>query len=155
MVHNDLVTIALIERQVFPLPWSLEMMTAELKKPNCRGLVATLDGVIIGYLLVTCLGDAEHIMTFAVVPQQQNQRVGGMLLEAVLADDARRYTLEVRPSNTAALRLYARHGFLVAGLRRRYYADNGEDALVMWRTPSTLKGLLHDVPAFAADFPRV
>jgi ribosomal-protein-alanine N-acetyltransferase len=57
-----------------------------------------------------------------------------------------RLTLEVRESNQGAIDLYARFGFLAAGIRRRYYQDNGEDALIMWRTPSTLEGRLDDVP---------
>ena len=55
-------------------------------------------------------------------------------------------TLEVRPSNQPAIALYERFGFLAAGMRRRYYQDNGEDALIMWRTPATLEGRLDDVP---------
>ena len=58
----------------------------------------------------------------------------------------RAITLEVRRSNQPAIRLYEREGFRAAGLRRRYYQDNGEDALVMWRTPATLAGHLDDVP---------
>ena len=61
-------------------------------------------------------------------------------------DPAARYTLEVRQSNHSAIHLYEREGFRAAGLRRRYYQDNGEDALIMWRTPATLSGSLHDVP---------
>ncbi|HXP29176.1 MAG TPA: hypothetical protein VN804_05435, partial [Solirubrobacteraceae bacterium] len=57
-----------------------------------------------------------------------------------------RYTLEVRRSNAVAIHLYEREGFRAAGTRRRYYQDNGEDALVMWRTPATLEGSLQDVP---------
>jgi ribosomal-protein-alanine N-acetyltransferase len=57
------------------------------------------------------------------------------------------FTLEVRRSNEGAIALYERDGFRVAGLRRRYYQDNGEDALIMWRTPATLEGRLDDVPA--------
>jgi [ribosomal protein S18]-alanine N-acetyltransferase len=61
-------------------------------------------------------------------------------------DEQARYTLEVRRSNDGAIRLYEREGFRAAGLRRRYYQDNGEDALVMWRTPATLEGSFEDVP---------
>jgi ribosomal-protein-alanine N-acetyltransferase len=63
-----------------------------------------------------------------------------------VADRAARFTLEVRRSNDVAIHLYEREGFRAAGLRRRYYQDNGEDALVMWRTPATLAGTLDDVP---------
>ena len=63
-----------------------------------------------------------------------------------VGDPGARFTLEVRPSNAVAIHLYEREGFRAAGLRRRYYQDNGEDALVMWRTPATLEGSLDDVP---------
>jgi ribosomal-protein-alanine N-acetyltransferase len=63
-----------------------------------------------------------------------------------VGDEHARFTLEVRPSNSVAIHLYEREGFRAAGMRRRYYQDNGEDALVMWRTPATLAGSLDDVP---------
>ena len=63
------------------------------------------------------------------------------------SDPRARYTLEVRQSNTAAIALYQGFGFRTAGMRRRYYQDNGEDALIMWRTPATLNGSLEDIPA--------
>jgi ribosomal-protein-alanine N-acetyltransferase len=68
------------------------------------------------------------------------------LLERLPANDDQ-VTLEVRRSNAAALALYERFGFKAAGERRRYYQDNGEDAIIMWRTPGTLRGNLDDVPA--------
>jgi ribosomal-protein-alanine N-acetyltransferase len=61
-------------------------------------------------------------------------------------DERARFTLEVRRSNYVAIHLYERDGFCAAGVRKRYYQDNGEDALVMWRTPATLAGSLEDVP---------
>ena len=64
-----------------------------------------------------------------------------------VGDKRARYTLEVRQSNAAAIELYQRFGFRTAGQRRRYYQDNGEDALIMWRTPATLNGSLEDIPA--------
>ncbi len=67
------------------------------------------------------------------------------LLERI-PDPAAQFTLEVRQSNVAGLCLYERFGFLIAGVRRRYYQDNGEDAYIMWRTPATLEGRLDDVP---------
>jgi [ribosomal protein S18]-alanine N-acetyltransferase len=67
-------------------------------------------------------------------------------LYARVDDEDARFTLEVRRSNLLAIRLYEREGFRAAGIRRRYYQDNGEDALVMWRTPATLQGSLDDVP---------
>ena len=88
-------------------------------------------------------------MNIAVDLEYQRMGVASALLAELydrVGDDAARYTLEVRRSNRLAIRLYEREGFRAAGMRRRYYQDNGEDALVMWRTPATLDGQLDDVP---------
>jgi ribosomal-protein-alanine N-acetyltransferase len=85
----------------------------------------------------------------AVDVERQRAGVASALLAELYArvdDERARFTLEVRRSNDAAIRLYEREGFRAAGMRRRYYQDNGEDALVMWRTPATLRGSLDDVP---------
>jgi ribosomal-protein-alanine N-acetyltransferase len=88
-------------------------------------------------------------MNIAVSPDQRRRGVASGLLAELYGragGDRARYTLEVRRSNLQAINLYEREGFRAAGLRRRYYQDNGEDALVMWRTPATLSGTLDDVP---------
>jgi ribosomal-protein-alanine N-acetyltransferase len=89
-------------------------------------------------------------MNLAVAPERRREAVGTKLLEALLErlptpDEP--VTLEVRRSNAPALALYEKYGFKAAGVRRRYYADNGEDALIMWRTAGTRRGSLDDVPA--------
>jgi ribosomal-protein-alanine N-acetyltransferase len=88
-------------------------------------------------------------MNVAVDPNHWRRGVASTLLsnlyERVGSDDAR-FTLEVRRSNQVAIDLYERDGFRAAGIRRRYYQDNGEDAVIMWRTPATLAGSLDDVP---------
>jgi ribosomal-protein-alanine N-acetyltransferase len=89
-------------------------------------------------------------MNVAVDPDDRRTGVASALLGELLErvdDGAARYTLEVRRSNAAAIALYERFGFRSAGTRRRYYQDNGEDALIMWRTPATLNGTLDDIPA--------
>ncbi len=88
-------------------------------------------------------------MNVAVDTEHQNRGVATALLGELyerVGEQTARYTLEVRRSNRPAISLYEREGFRAAGLRRRYYQDNGEDALVMWRTPATLAGHLDDVP---------
>ena len=85
----------------------------------------------------------------AVDVEQQHKGVASALLGELyerVQDESARFTLEVRRSNDVAIHLYEREGFRAAGLRRRYYQDNGEDALVMWRTPATLAGSFDDVP---------
>ena len=88
-------------------------------------------------------------MNVAVDVRRQREGLASRLLAELYArvdDDDARYTLEVRRSNAIAIHLYEREGFRAAGMRRRYYQDNGEDALVMWRTPATREGSLDDVP---------
>jgi ribosomal-protein-alanine N-acetyltransferase len=88
-------------------------------------------------------------MNLAIDPDHQRAgRATALLAElyARVGDEHARFTLEVRRSNVVAIRLYEREGFRAAGVRRHYYQDNGEDALVMWRTPATRSGSLDDVP---------
>jgi len=153
LTYADLPQVIAIERRTFPAPWSLAMFVLELSKPSGVCLAALRDGALVGYLVCSRYDTVWHIMNVAVDPQLQGRGTGTVLLERLLeevgADGGRpvRLTLEVRRSNEGAIRLYERFGFRAAGLRRRYYHDNGEDALVMWRTPATLEGRLDDVPA--------
>ena len=147
--YSDLPQVIAIERRSFPTPWSLAMFVLELSKPSGICLAAVRDGKLVGYLVCSRYDRVWHIMNVAVDPDRRRRRVAtaliGRLLERV-GDDAAQYTLEVRCSNQGAIALYERFGFRSAGLRRRYYQDNGEDAVIMWRTPATLAGSLDDVP---------
>jgi ribosomal-protein-alanine N-acetyltransferase len=149
LVYADLPQVIAIERRAFPTPWSLAMFVLELSKPSGICLAAMIDGRMVGYLICSRYDTVWHIMNIAVDPQRWRQGIGSALLADLyerVGDDRARFTLEVRRSNGAAIRLYERDGFRAAGLRRRYYQDNGEDALIMWRTPATLAGSLEDVP---------
>ena len=149
LTYADLPHVIAVERRAFPTPWSLAMFVLELSKPSGICLAARQDGRLCGYLVCSRYDTVWHIMNIAVDPAERRRGVATALLSALLerADDAQaRYTLEVRRSNSVAIRLYEREGFRAAGMRRRYYQDNGEDALVMWRTPATLAGSLNDVP---------
>ena len=153
LVYPDLPQVIAIERRVFPTPWSLAMFVLELSKQSGICLAATLPTGrgrrLIGYLICSRYETVWHVMNIAVARERQRQGVASALLAALyerVDDETARYTLEVRRSNQLAIRLYEREGFRAAGLRRRYYQDNGEDALVMWRTPATLAGHLDDVP---------
>ena len=153
LTYADLPQVIAIERRAFPAPWSLAMFVLELSKPSGVCLVALREGNVVGYLICSRYDTVWHIMNVAVDPDLQGHGIGSQMLERLLEEvagqDGRpaRYTLEVRRSNGGAIRLYERFGFKAAGLRRRYYHDNGEDALIMWRTPATLEGRLDDVPA--------
>jgi ribosomal-protein-alanine N-acetyltransferase len=153
LVYPDLPNVIAIERQVFPTPWSLAMFVLELSKQSGICLAATIPGGhgrrLIGYLICSRYETIWHVMNVAVDVEHQRQGVAAVLLAELyerVGDDQARYTLEVRRSNLLAIRLYEREGFRAAGIRRHYYQDNGEDALVMWRTPATLAGTLEDVP---------
>jgi [ribosomal protein S18]-alanine N-acetyltransferase len=139
---HDLDEIELIERAVYPTPWSRSMFAGELAKPSslCLGAFdSERAGALVGYLVVSRYVDAWHIMNLAVHTVYRRRRVASQLLDElfeVTAGDSRRgYTLEVRVSNTSAIALYERFGFEASGIRRGYYTDNREDALIMWKDP--------------------
>ncbi len=140
---QDLQAIEEIERRAYPTPWSRSMFAGELAKPSsiCLGAFAadSEEGALAGYLIVSRYVDAWHVMNVAVDPEHRGRGIATMLLERLFdltAADARRgYTLEVRVSNRKAIALYERLGFGARGLRRGYYTDNREDALIMWKDP--------------------
>ena len=138
---RDLNEIELIERSSYATPWSRSMFAGELAKPSSLSLGAfdTESGELLGYLIISRYVDAWHVMNVAVAPEQRRRKIATMLLERLFdltADEDRRgYTLEVRVSNDVAIRLYERVGFKPHGIRRGYYTDNREDALIMWRDP--------------------
>jgi [ribosomal protein S18]-alanine N-acetyltransferase len=137
---HDLDAIVSIENAVYPTPWSRSMFAGELAKPSSFSLGAFDQemGGLVAYLIVSRYVDAWHIMNVAVHPEYRRQGVASRLLDELFeltAGDSRRgYTLEVRVSNSTAIALYERFGFERAGLRKGYYHDNKEDALIMWRT---------------------
>ncbi len=155
LTYADLPQVIAVERRAFPAPWSLAMFVLELSKPAGVCLAAVEDRTVLGYLVCSRYDTVWHLMNVAIDPPLQGGGIGSALLTKMLADidgeggDGRvsRSTLEVRRSNAAAIRLYERFGYLAAGIRRRYYQDNGEDAVIMWRTPATLQGRLDDIPA--------
>jgi ribosomal-protein-alanine N-acetyltransferase len=147
--YADLTRVIALERRVFQAPWSLAMFVLEVSKPSSICLAAGEEGQLDGYLICSRYDTVWHVMNICVEPALRRRGVAsallGELLRRVDAADAR-FTLEVRPSNTAGIGLYEHHGFLAAGQRRRYYQDNGEDAIIMWRSPGTLRGTLDDIP---------
>ncbi len=149
LTYADLPRVIAIERRAFPTPWSLAMFVLELSKSSGICLAAVDGRRLVGYLICSRYDTVWHIMNVAVDVDHRHRGVASALLAELyerVEDDGARYTLEVRRSNHVAIHLYEREGFRAAGLRRRYYQDNGEDALVMWRTPATLAGGLEDVP---------
>jgi ribosomal-protein-alanine N-acetyltransferase len=149
LTYADLPQVVAIERRAFTTPWSLAMFVLELSKPSGVCLAAEVDGELVGYLVCSRYDTIWHIMNVAVEPDRRRRGIASALITRLLDrinDAEAQFTLEVRQSNHGAIALYEAFGFRSAGLRRRYYADNGEDAVVMWRTPATLRGSLEDVP---------
>jgi [ribosomal protein S18]-alanine N-acetyltransferase len=141
LTYSDLPSVLSIERRAFPTPWSLAMFVLELSKPSGICLAATTELGLAGYLICSRYADVWHLMNVAVTPDLRRRGIATMLMRS-LFDEAgadARYTLEVRTSNEEAIAMYRRFGFRPAGRRRRYYHDNGEDALIMWLdSPATV-----------------
>ena len=138
---RDLAAVEDIERSSYPTPWSRSMFAGELTKPSsiCLGAFDTETGALLGYLIISRYVDAWHVMNVAVTPEHRRRGIAASLLDRLFelteGDGRRGYTLEVRVSNTSAIKLYERAGFRARGIRRGYYTDNREDALIMWRDP--------------------
>jgi len=136
-----LSAIETIEQRTYPTPWSRSMFASELAKPTSVCLGAFEGDRLVGYVINSRYVDAWHVMNVAVDPDHQRRGIATALLERLFeltrGDEREGYTLEVRLSNEDAIRLYETLGFEPRGIRRGYYTDNREDALIMWR-PSGL-----------------
>src|SRR5437762_2160543 len=137
MRRRHLRGVMAIERQAYARPWSPNLFVAEMTEPNNRNyLVARIDKEIAGYIGLICYGDEAHVTNIAVDPMLQGRYIAHRLLyEELLAAiemGAHAVSLEVRVTNWRAQRLYARFAFHPVGVRRNYYAELHEDALIMW-----------------------
>lgn len=135
----DLDAILLVEQASFTNPWTRDMYLAELDHPERSFFFLARDArlQVVGFCSFWLIGDELHINNLAVSPAERRAGAGSALLSRALAEGvhlgAVRALLEVRTSNTAARALYERFGFTVAGVRRGYYTNPAEDALVLWR----------------------
>jgi len=148
----DLDAIEKIERASYPTPWSRSMFASELAKQTSPSIAAVDEGGdLVGYLVLSRYVDAWHVMNLAVNPSHRRLGIASAMLRRLFEDtrdDAERgYTLEVRVSNSAAISLYERFGFVSRGVRRGYYTDNREDAVIMWREPDREQSDNGDGPA--------
>jgi ribosomal-protein-alanine N-acetyltransferase len=132
----DLPAVIAVERRSFPTPWSLAMFVLELAKPSSICLGAWDGEHLAGYLICSRYAEVWHLMNIAVDPGRRRRGIARALLGAMIARTGAQaaVTLEVRTSNAGAIALYEAFGFQSAGIRPRYYADTGEDAMIMWRT---------------------
>lgn len=137
MRRRHLRGVMAIERQVYARPWSPNLFVAEMTEPNNRCyLVARVDRAVVGYAGMICYGDEAHITNIAVDPQQHRRHIGSRLLLEQMTEaiemGAQAVSLEVRVTNWGAQRMYGRFGFRPVGIRRNYYQELNEDALIMW-----------------------
>jgi ribosomal-protein-alanine N-acetyltransferase len=136
MAVEDLAAVEEIEHESFTTPWPANAYRSELEKNRlAHYIVARYKDQVVGFAGVWLMVDEAHITTFAVRRAWRRQGIGERLLLALLdlsvARGAREATLEVRPSNHPARRLYEKYGFMLVGVRPRYYSDDNEDALIM------------------------
>lgn len=135
MTMADVDGVAAVEAATFPTPWSRDAFISEMKNVAARYLVAEKDGRIIGYAGAWIILDESHITNIAVLKDERGQGIGRALTHGLmqyLSNLGAAYaTLEVRKSNEVAQNLYVSLGFIKLGVRKRYYEDNGEDALIM------------------------
>lgn len=151
LVPNDLDALLRLEGRCFDTPWTRSMYAGEFDRPAAeRVLIAARDAGtsrrLLGAGLAARIGDSWHVMNVLVDPIARGRGIGGSIVEQLLAASealgaGEGWTLEVRDGNSPAISLYERHGFTVAGRRRGYYADSGEDALVMWRRAGVAAGV--------------
>jgi ribosomal-protein-alanine N-acetyltransferase len=137
MRRRHLRAVTRIEQQVYPRPWSLGLFVSELGFRGSRVyVVARVGTTVVGYGGLMLVTDDGHITTLAVDPAWHRHRIGTRLLHALstaaVARGAKNLTLEVRASNDAAQSLYRAFGFAPAGIRKGYYVETNEDAIVMW-----------------------
>lgn len=135
MLQEDLDQVVEIEKASMPSPWSKELFEAELQRSMARYFVAEEKGRVIGYMGYWEAPQEAHIINLAVTPDHREKGVGFDMMEYCLRfaynQGARLATLEVRASNTAAQKLYEKMDFRTVAIRKKYYSDNQEDAVVM------------------------
>jgi [ribosomal protein S18]-alanine N-acetyltransferase len=159
MRRRHLRGVMAIERQAYARPWSPNLFLAEISEPNNRHyLVARIEREVVGYAGLICYGDEAHITNIAVDPMRQGHGIAHrLLLEQLAAAEtmgAHAVSLEVRVTNLRAQRVYARFGFHPVGIRRNYYADLHEDALIMWTDDVRTPGYRERLAAVAATLPE-
>jgi ribosomal-protein-alanine N-acetyltransferase len=139
MTVEDIPQVLEIESLCFTVPWSREAFEMEIEKNKfARYIVAEVDGRITGYGGMWFIIDEAHVTNIAVHPEYRGKGYGNLIVDAMVkiadAQGIYQMTLEVRASNHVAQNLYGKFGFESCGVRPKYYADNDEDAVIMWRT---------------------
>ena len=158
MRRRHLRSVLRIEQQVYPRPWSLGLFMSELGYRGSRVyVVARVGTTVVGYGGLMLVTDDGHVTTLAVDPAWQRHKLGTRLLHALataaVERGARNLTLEVRASNAGAQALYRAFGFAPAGIRKGYYVETNEDAIIMWANDVDTDDYGRRLAALAADVP--
>ena len=136
MNEEDIDAVLDISSLSFSVSWSKSSYMQELTNPVANYLVAKIDNKVVGFVGTWIVLDESHITNIAVHPNYRNQNIASKLLEELLNHCKNKgcvaYTLEVRSGNKAALSLYEKYGFKQDGIRKGYYQNNNEDAIIMW-----------------------
>ena len=138
LTPEDVDEVMVVEKLSFTIPWSKQAFIEEVTNNKfARYIIARVNGKTVGYAGLWKVFDEGHITNVAVHPEYRRSGVGFVLIESLIEmaikEDIARMTLEVRASNIAAQNLYSKFGFKVEGFRKEYYADNKEDAIIMWK----------------------
>ena len=136
MTSKDIDGVFEVEKNWFEHHWSKDAFKKELNNEVARYLVAKLDGKVVGYVGIWFVMDEGHITNVAVHSDYRERKIGDKLVDEMVKlckeNNLVAMTLEVRTSNTVAQNLYRKYGFKMAGIRKEYYSDNKEDAIIMW-----------------------
>jgi ribosomal-protein-alanine N-acetyltransferase len=137
MEKDDLRQVLEISSLSLKESWSFDSFSKELSNPLAKYLVAKTDDKTVGFAGVWTIVDEGHITNIAVHPNFRKKGIGSALVQSLI-DHSKAWgctalTLEVRASNTSAKNLYKKFGFIEEGIRKRYYQDNKEDAIIMWK----------------------
>lgn len=137
IIKDDISSILEIEKEAFATPWTKKAFESEIKNNLAYYLVAEVDGKVVAYGGTWLIIDEAHITNIAVKEEYKGNGIGNKILEDLIEYTTdlgiRNMTLEVRKSNKIARSLYEKYGFISFGVRPKYYVDNGEDAIIMWR----------------------
>ena len=158
MRRRHLRAVLANERRVYPHPWKMNLFLSELARPESRSyVVARAGALIVGHCGVLYVADEGHLTTVVVAPEFQRRQIASRMLcyqmRHAVERGVRALTLEVRVSNEAARACYARFGFVPAGIRKGYYAESGEDALIMWAHDIDADEMVGRREAIEASFP--
>ncbi len=137
MTLEDIEQVYNLENSIFSIPWSKDSFESSVKNKNTLFIVAEEEGEILGYLGMYIFSEEADISNVAVSKQYRRQHIAKQMMDDILlkaqAAGVKHVTLEVRETNVAAIKLYENMGFVEAGIRKNYYEEPTENALIMWK----------------------